>query len=89
MSKRGRLDLTGISNKEAYARRLADLKAINLSKDNVEVVVMTKDGKSLVYKLSEIPKHIENVMKGKKDPIGLRELYFAKELIAFERCNGS
>jgi hypothetical protein len=79
------LDVSKVSVQEAANRLIQELSTLNFSNGDKEIVCFTQEGHELRYKLSEVLQHVKNVLEGKDDPIGLREIHYMRLQIAYER----
>lgn len=83
-----KLDTSGISDKEAFLHLANRISKLTLEQREKLVVVMGKNGKTLIYKLGEALAHAEKALKGERDEIGELELKLAKEELAYEKRFG-
>jgi len=84
-----KLDLSAITDQEAFERLKFRLMGLSDDKKNVKIVSIDKEGQRIVYTLGEVLDHARAALEGKPDEIGMKELKYAKERIAYERGSRS
>lgn len=81
-----RFSVKGISDQEAFEQRVKEIRIMKMSGRDERIVTISEEGCRIIYRLSDVPQHMERVLKGKKDTVGELEIKYAKEKIAYAKC---
>ena len=83
----GRLDISKISDIEAFKHRMRHLSAVLMDKKDIRVCVIPKEGLSYSYTPKQALESLEAHMNGKPNKIGELELKVGKVSLAYERSH--